>query len=368
MNRRRIQAIARKEYLHVIRDPRSLMAALGMPILLLALFGYALSFDVDRIQTVIYDQDQTTASRELVQSFSNSRYFEVNHAQSYEEIETGIMRNEVLIGVIVPSDYARNMALGEKTDVQLLIDGSDSNTAELAKGYAQGLIRQHAAETWGKQRPAPIEARMRTWYNSDLKSRNYIVPGLISVILMIIAALLTSLTIAKEWENGTMEQLLSTPVRPFEMLVGKLSVYFVLGVLDMIVALVLSVFVLETPFRGNVILIFFAGFLFLTGALSFGMLLSAATRSQHMAFQVATVTSFLPAFLLSGFMFSIENMPPAVQAFTYVIPARYFVTILKGIFLKGVGLNVLWAEFLFLAAYAAGVCLITTRKMRQKIA
>jgi drug efflux transport system permease protein len=368
MNRRRIKAIAKKEYLHVIRDPRSLMAALGMPILLLALFGYALSLDVDRIQTAIYDQDQTTASGELVHSFKSSRYFEVSEAKSYGAIEQAIMHNEVLIGVVIPSDYSRNMALGKKTDIQLLIDGSDSNTAELAKGYAQGLVREHAANTWGKQKPASIEARIRTWYNSDLKSRNYIVPGLISVILMIISSLLTSLTIAKEWENGTMEQLLSTPVRPFEMLFGKLSVYFVLGFLDMIVALVLGVFVLGTPFRGSVILLFFAGFLFLTGALAFGMLISAATRSQHMAFQVATVTSFLPAFLLSGFMYAIENMPAAVQAFTYLIPARYFVTILKGVFLKGVGLNVLWAEFLFLAAYATGVCLVTTRKLRQKMA
>src|SRR5689334_14590013 len=187
MNLRRIQAIARKEYLHVIRDPRSLMAALGMPILLLALFGYALSLDVDRIQTAIYDQDQTPASRELVHSFRNSRYFEVTEAESYDAIEKGIIRNTVLIGVVIPPDYTRNMAIGKKTNIQLLIDGSDSNTAELAKGYAQGLVRQHAAETWGKQKPAPIELRMRTWYNSDLKSRNYIVPGLISVILMIIA-------------------------------------------------------------------------------------------------------------------------------------------------------------------------------------
>jgi ABC-2 type transport system permease protein len=189
-----------------------------------------------------------------------------------------------------------------------------------------------------------------------------------AVILMIVSALLTSLTIAKEWENGTMEQLLSTPVRPVELLVGKLSAYFVLGVVDMVVAFALAVFVMRIPFRGNVVLLFAAGFLFLIGSLCWGLLLSAATRKQDTAYQVATVTSFLPAFLLSGFIYAIENMPPMIQGVTYLIPARYFVTILKGIFLKGVGLDVLWVEFLFLSAYAAGVFLITARKMRQKVA
>ena len=368
MSGRRLKAVAKKEFIHIIRDSKSLMAALGMPILLLTLFGYALSLDVDRIQTAIYDEDLSAASRNLIQSFRGSTYFEVTQVGTREAIEKGIMRNEVLIGVVIPRDYARDTLLGRPANVQLLIDGSDSNTASLALGYAEGLVRDHSTEiVRGAAAAPPIEARVRTWYNSDLKSRNYIVPGLISVILMIIAALLTSLTIAKEWENGTMEQLLSTPIRPFEMLLGKLSAYFVLGVVDMVMSLVLGVFVMHTPFRGSVILLFLAGCLFLFGALCFGMLLSAATRNQHMAYQLATVTSFLPAFLLSGFIYSIENMPAVVRAFTYLIPARYFVTILKGIFLKGVGLSVLWAEFLFLALYAAGVCAVTTRKMRQKM-
>ena len=369
MNIRRVKAIARKECLHVIRDPRSLMAALGMPILLLALFGYALSLDVDHVQTAVYDQSQTAASRDLIQKFRGSRYFEVRDAPSYEAIESGIIRNQVLLGVVIPHDYARNTHLGKDVEVQLLIDGSDSNSASIALGYAQALVRDHAIELQGQAKVVmPIETRVRTWYNSDLKSRNYIVPGLIAVILMIIASQLTSLTIAKEWENGTMEQLLSTPVRPFEMLLGKLSAYFVLGIFDMLLALVIGVFVLGTPFRGSIVLLFAGGCLFLIGALTFGLLLSAATRNQNMAYLVATLTSFLPSFLLSGFMYSIETMPRFVQAITYAIPARYFVTILKGIFLKGVGLNVLWGQFLFLALYATVVCAVATRKMRQKMA
>jgi drug efflux transport system permease protein len=376
MNLRRTRAIARKEFWHILRDYRSLIAAIGMPLLLLALFGYALSLDVDRVPTAIYDEAHTAASQNLIQAFRGSRYFEVSTASSYAEIEHGIFRNTILIGVVIPRDYSRETGAGRDAQVQLLLDGSDSNTASLARGYAEGLVREHAATVAvsnlnrrGRNGAGgSIEPQVRTWYNSDMKSRNYIVPGLISVILMIIASLLTSLTIAKEWENGTMEQLLSTPVRPVELLFGKLSAYFALGVVDLLLSLGIGVFIFGTPFRGNLILLFAASFIFLFGALCWGLFLSAVTRSQHMAYQMATVTSFLPAFLLSGFIYSIEDMPAAVQAFTYAIPARYFVTILKGIFLKGVGLQILWSEFLFLTAYAAVVFLITTHKMRQKVA
>jgi ABC-2 type transport system permease protein len=362
MSFRRTKAIARKEMLHIMRDPRSLVAALGMPVLLLALFGYALSMDIDRIPTAIYDQDHSTASQNLIHMFRGSRYFTVIDAPGYEYIEDKIVRDEILLGVVIPNDYARNTLSGRDAQIQFLLD-------------AEGLVRHHATELaeqdanrQGRQMAPAVEPRMRIWYNNDLKSRNYIVPGLIAVILMIIASLLTSLTIAKEWENGTMEQLLSTPVRPVELLVGKLSAYFVLGIIDMLLALGLGVFVMNIPFRGSVVLLFVAGFLFLFGSLCWGLLLSAATRSQHNAYQMATVTSFLLAFLLSGFIYATENMPSVIQAVTYLVPARYFVTVLKGIFLKGVGLDVLWVEFLFLSAYAAGVFLVATRKMRQKVA
>src|SRR5262245_55714931 len=369
MSIRRTKAIARKEMLHIVRDFRSLLAALGMPVLLLALFGYALSMDVDRIPTAIYDQDHSTASQNLINSFRGSRYFTVSDAPSYEDIEQIVIRDEILLGVVIPTDYARTSLSGRGAQIQFLLDGSDSNTASLALGYAEGLVKNHSAGLAGtNSKPQALEPSVRVWYNNDLKSRNYIVPGLIAVILMIIASLLTSLTIAKEWENGTMEQLLSTPVRPAEFLIGKLSAYFVLGVVDMLLALFLGVFVLHIPFRGSLVLLFAAGFLFLFGALCWGLLISAATRNQASAYQVATITSFLPAFLLSGFIYAVENMPPFIQGITYLIPARYFVTVLKGIFLKGVGLDVLWAEFLFLGAYAAVVFLVTTRKLRQKVA
>jgi len=208
---------------------------------------------------------------------------------------------------------------------------------------------------------------VRVLYNNDLKSRNYIVPGLIAVILMIISALLTSLTIAREWESGTMEQLLSTPVRPLELLLGKLGAFFVLGLADTLIAIVVGVWVFDVPLRGSPLLLFFTSCLFLFGALCWGIFISTVTRSQLVAFQVSILSSFLPAFLLSGFVYSIENMPVVIQVITYIVPARYFVTMLKGIFLKGVGLEILWLELLLLAIYAAGLLVVATRKLREKV-
>ena len=215
---------------------------------------------------------------------------------------------------------------------------------------------------------AAVEPRVRIMYNTDLKSKNYIVPGLIAVVLMIISALLTSLTIAREWETGTMEQLLSTPIRPAELVLGKLSAYFVLGLSDLLIALVVGVMIYGVPLRGGGLFMFLTSCTFLFGSLCWGVFLSAVARSQLLAYQLGALTSFLPAFLLSGFVYAIENMPPLVQIVTYIFPARYFVTILKGIFLKGIGLRVLWVEVAFLSLYSAVVFIIATRKLRQKVA
>jgi ABC-2 type transport system permease protein len=377
MNLRRTWAVARKEFLHITRDARSMIMALALPLLMLLLFGYALTLDIDRIPTMIYDADRTPESRDLIARLQGSRYFQIRgYADSYAAIEAAVDRNQCLLGVVVFHNFARDLLSGREAEVQLLLDGSDSNTASIALGYARTLLQMYDLELRAGARNrrgagaagAPVEPRLRIWYNPDLKSRNYIVPGLIAVILMIIAALLTSLTIAREWEMGTMEQLLSTPLRPAEIVLGKMTAFFALGVTDMLVAIVVGTTVFGVPLRGSLLFLAGTSAIFLVGALCWGILISALVRSQLFAYQLGALTSFLPAFLLSGFIFSIENMPAAIQVITYVFPARYFVTILKGVFLRGVGVRVLWVEAALLLAFAAVVFVLATRKLRQKVA
>jgi ABC-2 type transport system permease protein len=377
MNLRRTRAVARKEFLHILRDPRSLIMALAFPFLMILLFGYALTLDVDRIPTIVCDADRTPQSRELISRFQGSRYFQIlSTTASYGVIEQKINADECMLGLVIPQDYSRDLFLGRRPQIQLLFDGSDSNTASIALGYANAIVQPLALEilmqgekgTGGSSFSAPVNARLRIWYNSQLKSKNYIVPGLIALILMIIGALLTSLTLAREWEMGTMEQLLSTPLRPAEVALGKMSAYFVLGLIDMLLTIIVGVGIFRVPQHGSYIFLLATGCLFLIGALFWGILISALTRSQLVAYQLAMITSFLPAFLLSGFVFAIENMPLPVQVVTHLFPTRYFVTILKSIFLRGVGMEVVYAEVGLLALYAVIVFLVAVRRLKLKVA
>ncbi len=376
MNLRRTRAMAGKELRHIWRDPRSLMIALALPVIMLLLFGYALSLDVDQIPTLIFDSDGSPASRALIARFEGSRYFEIlGFVDDYRTIERSIDREECLIAVVIPKEFSRNLLTGKEVQVQLIIDGSDSNTASIALGYAEALVAAHASalqsaasnQEGGTPTPLPVEAQLRVWYNSDLKSQNYIVPGLLAVILMIISAMLTSLTIAREWEMGTMEQLLSTPLRPAELVLGKMSAYFAVGAIDTVIVIVVGVIIFEVPLRGSLFFLAVSCFIFLFGALCWGILISAIAGSQLLAYQLGMMTSFLPAFLLSGFIYSIENMPVPIQMFTFLVPARYFITLLKGIFLKGVGLEVLGIEVAFLTVFATLVFLTATRKIKRTV-
>lgn len=374
MNFRRLRAITRKEILHVIRDPQSLAAALAQPFIMLLLFGWALSMDVNHILTYVYDRDHSPQSRELIQQFSGSRFFDIAaQVQDYHSIERAIDKRACLIGVVIPEDFSNNLKTGKQAQIQLLIDGSDSNTAAIAQGYAEGVIASFARNVTAEamrrtQPPGGVDARVRVWYNPDLLSGNFIVPGLIAVILMIIAANLGSLTIAREWENGTMEQLLSTPVRPVELALGKLAAYFFIGFTDMIMCLLLGMYLFDVPMKGSLTLLLVSSCVFLFGALGLGIMISAMNRSQLTAYQMGTLTSFLPAFLLSGFIYSISNMPRIIQAIALIVPARYFMNIARGVFLKGIGLRVLWFDFLLLVIYGAVVFYFAVRRLRQKIA
>jgi ABC-2 type transport system permease protein len=377
MSYRRTRAICIKELHHITRDSRSLGMALAVPVMMLLLFGFALSLDVDRIPTLVYDQDGTSASRQLIHQFEGSRFFQIRgFADHYDAIERGIDRNTILMGLVIPRGYSQKLDAGRAAPVQILLDGSDSNTAAIALGYVDTLVRNYALDLrsdmqnrkgGGAGRP-PVDARLRVWYNSSLESKNYVVPGLIAVILMIIAALLTSLTIAREREMGTLEQVLSTPLRPAEMVLGKMLAYFAVGLADATIAVIVGIFVFQVPLRGSILMLGASTCVFLSGALFWGIFVSAASETQAQAYQLGLLSSFLPSFLLSGFIYAIESMPPVIQWITHIVPSRYFVTILKGVFLKGVGMGVLWEELGFLALYATIVFLLATRKLSQKIA
>jgi ABC-2 type transport system permease protein len=376
MNLRRLTAVAKKEFLHVLRDPRSLMMGIGMPMMLLFLFGYALTLDVDQAPLAVWDQSQTVESREFISRFSGSRYFDLRiTTDNYRQIEQAIDERDALIALVIPPDFARSLSLGEAAVVQTIVDGSDPNTATIALGYADATALAFSRQVAIKQmqragltpRMPTLELRPRVWFNTDMVSRNFIFPGLIAVVMMIMAAILTSLCIAREWETGTMEQLMATPLTATELIFGKLAPYFCIGVLDLILCVGVGEFVFDVPLRGSLWLLTPLSMLFLFGALSFGMLLSIITKSQLLASQLGIVTTILPAFLLSGFIFPIENMPAPIQVVTHIITARYFVFILRGIYLKDVGMSVLWPEVLFLAGFGLIVITVAVRKFKKKI-
>ena len=369
----RLLAVARKEAIQIRRDPRSLGMAFVVPMVLLFLYGYALTLDVDNLRTIVYDQDRSAVSREFLQLYAATRYFTtVATADSYRDVEQALDSGVAHVALVVPRDFGRDLGLGRRVPVQAIVDGSDSNTATIALNYLEGIAARYStrlvAERLGAaSRAMPLESRPRVWFNPELQSKNYIVPGLIAVIMMVIAALLTSLTVAREWERGTMEQLIATPVRISELVFGKLLPYFAIGVIDVALAAFVGVQVFGVPFRGSVMLFFALTLIFILGALGLGMLISIRAKSQIVASQVAMVATFLPAFLLSGFVFDIGNMPGWLQAITHAVPARYFVTILKGVFLKGIGLRELAFEALFLAIFGAVVTAGAVRSFRKTL-
>jgi ABC-2 type transport system permease protein len=364
----RIKAMAKKEALQILRDPLSLAMAFLMPVLLLLIFGYAITFDIDNIPAVVADLDKSTLSREFAAELTASGYFTiVARPDRYGDIDSYLDSGTARLAVVIPAGFSKKLQNHMSSPVGVLIDGSDSNTAIIAQGYITAMADQYSRRLTGSGRQPLLDARARVWYNPELKSRNFIIPGLIALILSVIVALLTSLTIAKEWERGTMEQLISTPLRTSELIIGKLIPYFFIGLIDTVLSVLMGVFVFGVPLRGSALLLMALSGIFLFGGLSWGILISIIARTQILASQMAILSTFLPAFLLSGFMFLIANMPKPLQAVTYIVPARYFVSILKDIFLKGNPFKLLAGETLLLTVYGLVVFAIANRKFRKKV-
>lgn len=368
MSLMRIKAIAGKEWIQIRRDRLSLAMAFLLPVMLLIIYAYAITFDVNNILMAVYDQDKSSKSRELIAAFTESGYFTgVADAASYKEIDRYIDSEKAWVALVIPFDFSKRLRTGKPVSVQVILDGSNSNTAMIAQGYVAAVAeRFNRRQSKGTARPV-IDLQSRVWYNPELKSRNYVIPGLIALIMSVIVSVLTSLTIAREWDRGTMEQLIATPVRPVELVIGKLIPYILIGFADTVLCVFVSSVLLGVPLRGSIVLLFFASLIFLVGGLSFGVLVSTGTGNQLLASQVGMLTSFLPSFLLSGFIFSISNMPAPLRVITYAVPARYFVSILKGVSLKGIGLRYLAPEMALLSLYAAVAFFLACKKIRKRI-
>jgi ABC-2 type transport system permease protein len=366
----RLWAIARKEAIQLRRDARSLGLAFVLPVIMLILFGYAITTDVEHITTAIVDRDHTPESRALTSAFSESNYFTVKYApQTDLGVEELIDLAKVRVVIVIPERFSVDLKSGRAAPVELLLDGSDAKTANVARGYADAIARTYSqnATIMPRRGPAPVVAEGRVWYNETLDSASMIVPGLIAVIMSIISAMLTSLTVSREWERGTMEQLAATPVSRTEVILGKLVPYLVIGLIDVAIAVILGVFVFGVPFRGNLLTFALGTTVFLVGVLGLGTLLSTGLKSQLLASQAAIFATYLPALLFSGFMYTISNMPVALQWISRVIPARYYVSFTRGVFLKGNGLDVLWPAIFGLAIYACITIAMSVKNFKKEL-
>ena len=356
MNIGRLMAMARKEAIQLRRDTRSLIMAFLLPVVLLIIFGYAISWDVKNIKTAVLDQDHSQQSRELLDAFRASGYFTYTRQLSAtSEIAPLLDGVSVQLVLVIPPDFSAHLNAGRSAELQAIVDGSDANTATIILAYARAIVQTYSlkVQLQGKRLTLPVRAETRVWFNEELVSRNMIVPGLVAMIMMIVAAMLTSPTIAREWERGTMEQLAATPVSRAEVILGKMLPYIAVGLIDMVAISLLGMFLFDVPFRGDPLLFLVLSTFFLIGALGLGIVISVLGRTQLLATQVAMLATFLPAVLLSGFMYAITVMPKPLQLITYLVPARYFLVVTRGIFLKGVGFEVLYIQGLLMVVFAA---------------
>lgn len=334
---RRFAALVRKESYQAIRDPSTILIAFVLPLILLFLFGYGVSLDTTRTRIGLVLEQATPLTQDLSASFQASRYFSVTVGRDRRMFENDLVLGNVRGIVVIPADFATDYVAGNRPQIQVLVDGSDPNTANFVQNYAQGAVanweRQRQSETVAAGPPISIEQRF--WFNPELTSRNFLVPGSIAIVMTLVGTLLTSLVVAREWERGTMEAMMATPVTAAELLAGKILPYFLLGLASMTLCVLLAVFLFGVPFRGSVAALYALSAAFLIPALGQGLLISTATKNQFLASQIALISGFLPAFLLSGFLFEINSMPQIIQWITIIVPARYLIPSLQTVFLAG---------------------------------
>jgi ABC-2 type transport system permease protein len=370
-----IKAIARKEYYHLIRDFRSLYLAFIIPLLLIFMFGYALSLDVKDIRIVVADQDRTDISRDLIGKLDASVYFDVvGHPPDSAAAVEMLDREEAILALVIHPGWTSDVRADRESPIQIILDGSDSNSAGITmgyisafiEGYNRGLLVDFINRKGMQEMRMPVDARIRIWFNEDMESRNFIVPGIIALIIMIVGSILTSLVIAREYENGTMETILSLPVSAGDFFIGKALPYFFIGIVDMLIAVLMGQVLLGVVIKGSFWLMVLASTVYIWTALGLGLLLSVTVKSQLIANQMAIFLSYLPSLLLSDFVFPIDNMPLILRLISFIVPAKYFVDILNGLYLRSLGFSYLWYDYLILLIMCIILASLAFRKLRKE--
>jgi len=368
----RIRELVRKEFILLFRDPQNRRVLVLAPIVMLFVFGYVVNYDLRDIRVAILDQARTRESRMITDAFSANKTFRITHvSQDEKDIEQYLLKGKIDLGIEIGPDLSRKIRKGETAQIQILADGSMSNMASIRVAYSMMVLGQLNQKLMKELYPfrmdyGRIDARIRTWYNPNLDSQHFFVPGIVAFVVMLIALLLTSIAIIKEKEAGTMEQLMVTPLKPIELIVGKTIPYIIISVAQMVVVTTIAVFWFQIPLSGSILLIFFATCIFLLSTLGIGLFISTVSSTQQQA-MMTTFFFILPFFMLSGFVFPIANMPVVVQWMTYLNPLRYFLTIIRGIFLKGVGLEVLWPQYTALAVLGLVVFTGAIARFRKRL-
>ena len=377
--RNRIYPIVIKEFIHIIRDRRTLLIVFIMPVILLLLYGFALTFDVKNIPTVVMDRDNTPLSRDLIDGFKGSAYFHIiSYADSFKDENKYFLEGKAKAAINIDHGFSGLVRAGKPAQIQVVVDGADANTAlisigyisAITQGFSQNVIIKAFSKIAGGNVSAdllPIEAKPRIWYNPRLESMRFLVPGIIAIILMVLAAMIISTTVVSEKDHGTLEQLIATPIKPIEIMLGKMIPYIIVGFGDVLLCALTALFVFGVGIKGSVILFFIESVIFICGVLGLGLFISAISQKQIDAIMISAFATMLPSLLLSGFIFPINNMPAVIQWITYFVPARYFINIMRGIYLKGIGIDFLWWDTLLLSLFAALMLFLASKNFKKRL-
>jgi len=373
---KRVRFLFVKELIQVLRDKRLRITLIFPPIFQLIVFGYAANLDVKHINTAVRDLDRSVESRELITRFGSSKYFDIiSYPQTPKEIEALIKKGDVILSIEIPSDFSKKLKKGNTATVQIILDGTESNTAMIALGYVSRILSEYSTTIMIKRlnrqgmvgfEEAGVELEQRIWFNPNAESRLYYVPGVIASIAFLIPIILTAQAIVREREIGTLEQIMVTPIRSWELMVGKTLPFAMIGLVDAIMIALIGVFWFEVPLRGNPLILLLGNVLFLMSSVGIGLFISTISSTQQQA-QISTFFFMMPAFILSGFAFPLENMPEWLQTITYANPLRYFLIIIRGVFLKGNGLDILWLEMLALAILGGFMILLSSLRFQKRL-